>query len=43
MSEQNKATIRRFWEEVFNARKLGMIDDMVTADYAYHGPAGQEI
>ena len=43
MSDQNKATIRRFWEEVFNGRKLGMIDDMVTADYAYHGPAGQEI
>jgi len=43
MSEQNKAIIRRFWEEVFNSRKLDMIDNLVTPDYVYHGPAGQEI
>ena len=43
MSDQNKAIIRRFWEEVFNGRKLEMIDNLVTADYVYHGPAGQEI
>jgi steroid delta-isomerase-like uncharacterized protein len=43
MSEQKKQTIRRFWEEVFNNRNLDMIDDLVTTDYAYHGPAGQEI
>ena len=43
MSEQNKATIHRFWEEVFNGRKLDIIDEIFTADYVEHGSASQEI
>lgn len=43
MSEQNKNTIRRFWDQVFNGRQLDAIDSMFTDDYVYHGPAGQEI
>lgn len=43
MSQQNKDTIRRFWNEVFNSRNLDAIDGLVTRDYAYHGPAGQEV
>lgn len=43
MSEQNKPTIRRFWEEFFNGRKLDVRDNMVTDDYAYYEPAGQEM
>jgi len=43
MSEQNKAVIRRFWEQVFNGRELDRIDALVTGDYAYHGPASLEI
>lgn len=43
MSEQNKAIIRRFWDEVFNGRNLDAIDNLFTTDYVYHGPAGQEV
>jgi steroid delta-isomerase-like uncharacterized protein len=41
--EQNKAVIRRFWEEVFNERKLTLIDEFFTTDSVYHGVAGQEV
>ena len=41
--EENKATIRRFWDEVFNGRKLNVIDDLFTSDYVYHGSGGQDI
>jgi steroid delta-isomerase-like uncharacterized protein len=40
---KNKETIRRFWEEVFNKRKLDLIDSLFTEDYVYHGAAGQDI
>jgi steroid delta-isomerase-like uncharacterized protein len=40
---ENKESIRRFWEEVFNKRKLELIDDLFTEDYVYHGAAGQDI
>ena len=43
MSERNEAAIRRFWEEVFNGRNLGLIDDLFLPDYVYHGGAGQEV
>jgi steroid delta-isomerase-like uncharacterized protein len=43
VSEQNKATLRRFWSEVFNQRNLAEIDNLFTADYVYHGSAGQEV
>lgn len=40
---EQKAAIRRFWEEVFNKRKLELIDGLFTEDYIYHGAAGQDI
>jgi steroid delta-isomerase-like uncharacterized protein len=39
----NKELIRRFWEQVFNGRRLELIDSMFTDDYVYHGAAGQEV
>jgi len=41
--KRNKETIRRFWQEVFNERKFGMIDDMFAEDYVYHGAGGQDV
>jgi steroid delta-isomerase-like uncharacterized protein len=40
--QQNKDTVRRFWEEVFNNRKLELIDTLFAEDYVYRGAAGQE-
>lgn len=40
---ENKETIRRFWEEIFNQRKLELIDEIFTGDYVYHGAAGQDV
>ena len=42
-TEQNKATVRRFWDEVFNGRKLDAIDGLFTEDYVHHELAGQEV
>jgi len=36
MSEQNKATVRRF-EDVFNDKKLDLADEFVAGDYIDHG------
>src|SRR5215218_7618439 len=35
-AEDNKAVVRRFYEEVFNGRNLGTIDDLQTADLFDH-------
>ncbi|UCC75023.1 MAG: ester cyclase [Gemmatimonadota bacterium] len=43
MSEQNKAIVRRFIEEVWNKGNLSVLDEVYTADYVYRGPGGQEI
>lgn len=40
MSEQNKDTVRRFWNEVVNDRNMDAIDEMFTTDYEYHGLGG---
>jgi len=42
-TEKNKAIIRRFWEEVFNGKKLSLIDELFTNDWIYHGVGGQKI
>lgn len=34
--EQNKAAIRRFYEEVFHQGKLNVIDEIVAADFVEH-------
>ena len=41
--EQNKSIVRRFWEEVFNGRKLTLIDEFFTTDWVYHGVAGRKL
>lgn len=40
---QNKAILRRFWEEVFNGKNQNLIDELFTTDWAYHGAGGQEL
>jgi steroid delta-isomerase-like uncharacterized protein len=35
-TEDNKAAVRRFYEEVFNVRNLGAIDELQTADSFDH-------
>ena len=41
-TEENKALAKRAWEEVFNQKKLEVIDEVITSDYIYHGPQGHE-
>lgn len=43
MSEQNKALARRFVEEVFGRRNLGIIDQLISPDHIWHGPGGEEV
>ena len=38
MSEQNKATMRRIYEEVWNQGKFEVLDDVVSPDYVGHLP-----
>jgi predicted ester cyclase len=40
--EQNKTTIRRIVDEVFNQNKLTKIDELITPDWQYHGVMGTE-
>jgi len=40
--QQNKDATVRFWEEVFNQRKLNLVDSLFADDYIYRGAAGQE-
>jgi steroid delta-isomerase-like uncharacterized protein len=43
MSEQNKALVRRFYEEVFNGRNVDAIDDICARDFVDHNAMpGQE-
>jgi steroid delta-isomerase-like uncharacterized protein len=37
VSEQNKALVRRFFDEVWNGRNLAAIDDLFEPDYVAHG------
>ena len=41
-TEQNKALVKRAWDEVFNQKKLAVVDELWSSDYIYHGPQGQE-
>jgi predicted ester cyclase len=42
-AEQNKAALRRIYEEVFNKGNLAAVDEVVTADWIYHGAGGMEL
>ena len=37
-TENNKAIVRRFYEEVFNQRNLELVDEICTADHVFHNP-----
>lgn len=37
--EQNKATIQRLFEEVYNAKQVAVLDELLTADYVDHNLA----
>jgi steroid delta-isomerase-like uncharacterized protein len=39
--EQNKETIHRHVEEIFNKGKLAVADEIVSPEYVYHGPIGE--
>ena len=41
-AEQNKAILRRFFEEIFNNGDLSVADEIVAADYVNHNPAPGE-
>jgi len=41
--EENKAIVRRFWEEIFNGRNLDLIDELFAADHVQHGSGGREL
>ena len=41
--KENKDTVVRFWEEVFNWRNFKIIDQIFTEDYVYHGAGGQDV
>ena len=36
MSEQNKIAIRRFYDEVFNAGTVGLVDELCAPDFVDH-------
>lgn len=40
--EENKATIRRVFEEVLNKGNLEIIPELIAPDYLYHSPLGVE-
>jgi len=42
-TEENKAIIRRNWEEAFNKGNLAVADEIMAPNYIYHGPGGQEL
>lgn len=38
-TEDNKAIVQRFFDEVCNARKLDVADELFSADHSYHDPS----
>lgn len=42
MSEQNKAVIRRLFEEVINKGNLSVADELFTSNYEHHDPSSPD-
>ncbi len=38
MSTENRYIVRRLYEEVWNKRKLGVVDELISPSHALHGP-----
>ena len=41
-TEENKAMIRRIYEEAFNKGDLAVADELMATNYVFHGPGGME-
>ena len=41
-AEENKALVRRCWEESFNKGNLAVVDELVAPTFSWHGP-GQDV
>jgi steroid delta-isomerase-like uncharacterized protein len=41
-TEENKALVRRVFEELLNKKNLAAVDESYAAGYVYHGPGGQD-
>jgi predicted SnoaL-like aldol condensation-catalyzing enzyme len=42
-TEENKAVVRRIWEEILNKGDLALVDEIIATNYVGHGPGGQEV
>lgn len=42
-AEENKALVRRFYEEFFNKGNLAVADELVVTDYVFHRATGPDI
>ena len=42
MSEENKALVRRYFEEIWDKGNLDLIDELFTTDFVRHGPSATE-
>ena len=40
--EENKAMVRRVFEEAFNKGDMSIVDEIISPNYVYHGPMGME-
>jgi len=40
-TEQNKALVRRYWEEVWNNGNLAVVDELIAADFDGHPLPGE--
>jgi len=38
MSDENKAVVRRLYEQVWNKRKLDVVNELISPSHALHGP-----
>lgn len=43
MSEQNKALVRRFYEEAYTKGNLALIDELFDTNYVGHSPVGADM
>ena len=43
MAAQNAALSRRIFEDVWNRKNLGAIDDLMSADYVHHDPSSPAV
>jgi steroid delta-isomerase-like uncharacterized protein len=42
MSEENKALVRRYFEEIWDKGNLELVDELFTTNFVRHGPTGTE-